>query len=44
MKKVYHDTPDNFAEIQTYVITDVEEIARTIIQADRCFFYDACGF
>lgn len=44
MKKVYHDTPDNFAEIQTYVITNVEEIARTIIQADRCFFYDACAF
>ena len=44
MKKVYNDTPDNFAEIQTFVITDVEEIAKTIIQADKCFFYDACAF
>lgn len=44
MKKVYNDTPDNFAEIQTFVITDVEEIAKTIIQADKYFFYDACAF
>lgn len=44
MKRVYNDTPDNFAEIQTYVITDAEEIARTIIRADKCFFYDACAF
>ncbi|MCI8669701.1 MAG: hypothetical protein HFI34_09305 [Lachnospiraceae bacterium] len=44
MKKVYNDTPDNFAEIQTYVITNVEDIAKAIILADKCFFYDACAF
>lgn len=44
MGRVYKDTPDNFIEIEPYIITDVAHASEIIICEKRCFFYDACSF
>ncbi len=44
MDKVYRDTPDNFHEIEQYIILEPKEIVSNIIQAKKCYFYDACSF
>ena len=43
MDKRYRDTPENFSEIQSYVITDKEQIVRNIILSEKCYFYDTCA-
>lgn len=44
MDKNCNETPDNFAEIAAYVITETEEIVKEIILAEKCYFYDTCAF
>lgn len=44
MATVYRDNPQNFCAIEPYVLTDAGQAMRCLIQADRCFFYDACSF
>ncbi|WP_310602682.1 hypothetical protein [Anaerosporobacter sp.] len=44
MDKGYKETPDNFSEIEPYVITEKESIISSIIKAKRCYFYDTCAF
>lgn len=41
MARIYRDSPDNISEILPYVITDEGMLARNIIMAQKCYFYDA---
>lgn len=44
MCRVYRDTPDNFVDIEPYILTSIEAVAKAIIQREKCYFYDACSF
>ena len=44
MATTYAETPDNFPEIESRVITDIREIKNIFFQAEKVFFYDACSF
>ncbi|MCD8021518.1 MAG: hypothetical protein LUF30_00535 [Lachnospiraceae bacterium] len=44
MATVYSETPHNFADISSFIITDREQILTRIREKKRCFFYDACSF
>lgn len=44
MATVYTDTPHNFREIESFVITETRVFATEIFQKQKCFFYDACSF
>lgn len=44
MKKKYKDTPDNLSEIVPYIIMDSKQAGSEIIEAEKCYFYDACSF
>lgn len=44
MEKIYKEVPDNFNELESYVITDKIEIIECLIRAEKCFFYDTCAF
>ena len=44
MEKIYKEVPDNFNELESYVITDKIEIVECLIRAEKCFFYDTCAF
>lgn len=44
MATCYVETPHNIREIERYVLTDGERIASEIMNARRCYFYDACSF
>lgn len=44
MSTTYTEKPDNLPEIETLVITEINEIKRTFYQTDKVFFYDACSF
>lgn len=44
MQKIYLETPDNFSEIEDYVIVDSAQIVDMIIHAEKCYFYDTCSF
>jgi len=44
MEKIYKEVPDNFNELESYVITDKKEIMECLIRAEKCFFYDTCAF
>lgn len=43
MKK-HTDTPENLADISSHVIMDPKQVGIEIINASRCYFYDACSF
>lgn len=44
MATVYTETPTNFADIDSYVITDKDQIVTTIYGKQKCYFYDTCSF
>ena len=44
MCKIYKDTPDNFTDIEPYVVTKVEDAVKVIVQSGKCYFYDTCAF
>lgn len=44
MASLYTEVPANFSEIESFVITDREEIVSEIYKKDKCFFYDTCSF
>lgn len=44
MDRVYNDTPDNFMEIEPYIVRDKESVGKEIILSGKCYFYDTCAF
>lgn len=44
MSAVYTDTPHNFNEIRSFVITDISGISAEIYGKKKCYFYDTCSF
>lgn len=44
MCRIYKDTPDNFTDIEPYIIINSEEVTKTIIRSEKCYFYDTCSF
>lgn len=44
MATVYTDTPHNFSEIDSFVITETKAFVKEIFHKPKCFFYDACSF
>ncbi|MBQ7065190.1 MAG: hypothetical protein IJN92_00020 [Lachnospiraceae bacterium] len=44
MEKIYKDIPDNFNELESYVITNKMEITESLIRSEKCYFYDTCAF
>lgn len=40
----YTDTPHNFNETDSFVITDTKTFVAEIFQKKKCFFYDTCSF
>ena len=44
MSTAYKVVPDNFEDINAFVITDKGQIISDIITKDSCWFYDTCSF
>jgi hypothetical protein len=44
MSTLYTETPDNYSDIISLVLTDTESIKKSFFDADRVIFYDACSF
>lgn len=44
MEKIYKEVPDNFTELESYVVTDKKEIIECLIRSEKCYFYDTCSF
>ena len=44
MATAYIETPDNWNEVESYFITEIDDIKRAFYQTDRVLFYDACSF
>ena len=44
MDKSFKDAPVNFSEIERFVVSDKNEIIKTILKSDKCYFYDTCAF
>lgn len=44
MYNIYKDTPDNFTDIESYIVTNREEVVKAIVQSEKCYFYDTCSF
>ncbi|MBO5069337.1 MAG: hypothetical protein J6C37_03120 [Roseburia sp.] len=44
MERNYVETPHNFQEINSYVITEKAQIVQEVLCAEKCFFYDTCSF
>ena len=44
MATIYTEIPDNFREIEPFIITDIHEIKNIFYRAERVFFYDSCTF
>ena len=44
MTTTYTLTPDNYSEIESAVVTDIDEIKRVFFKAEQVLFYDACSF
>ena len=44
MSTTYVETPNNFSEIDEFVVTDIDEIKSIFYKAEKVFFYDACSF
>ena len=44
MTTTYTLTPDNYSEIESAVVTDIDEIKRIFFKAEQVLFYDACSF
>lgn len=44
MENTYVEVPENWKEIEPYVIVDGEHILEEIYTKAQCFFYDTCSF
>ena len=44
MENTYVEVPENWEEIEPYVITDRKHILEEIYTKTQCFFYDTCSF
>ncbi len=44
MCRIYKDIPDNFIDIEPYIVTTREDIVKIIVQSEKCYFYDTCSF
>lgn len=44
MATVYTDTPHNFNEFASFVITDRSVIVTKFFEKKKCYFYDTCSF
>lgn len=44
MTTVYTDTPDNFSELEGYIITEENDVISKIYEKKKIFFYDTCSF
>lgn len=44
MDKRFKEAPENISEIESFVISDKNEIIKTMLKAERCYFYDTCAF
>lgn len=44
MSRPYTETPQNYNEIKSLLITDLRDITREIISAGKISFYDTCAF
>jgi len=43
MSKIYREVPDNFNDIEEYVITDPTTIVESFFKYENHFFYDTCS-
>jgi len=44
MCRIYKDTPDNFTDIEPFIVVNCEDVVKKIIQSEKCYFYDTCSF
>lgn len=44
MATTYVETPDNYQEIESYVVSNINNIKKEFFSANRILFYDACSF